>query len=100
MLTRKNLPVLFTAALLAVSAGACGSENNAPSELEITDISDGGKSAAAEAETAEPSDGGADGSGEDSDTDVTSDIHDAGQQENPVTVTFEKSLDEVKGDDG
>ncbi|MDE6405044.1 MAG: DUF3298 and DUF4163 domain-containing protein, partial [Lachnospiraceae bacterium] len=25
---------------------------------------------------------------------------DAGQQENPVTVTFEKSLDEVKGDDG
>ena len=100
MITRKSLPVLFTAALLAVSAGACGSENNAPSGLEITDISDDGESAAAEAETAEPSDGGANGSGEDSDTDVTSDIPDAGEQENPVTVTFEKSLDEVKGDDG
>ena len=45
----------------------------------------------------------AENTADDSDTDVISDISGTGQQgdeDNPVSVTFEKSIDEIKSDDG
>lgn len=99
---KRSITFLLTA-LLAASAGACGTENSSDTDtgLEITKISDTG-----DTETAEPSDTdteNTDNAGETSDTDVTSDISDAGTQknpENPVTVTFRETLDETKADDG
>lgn len=103
MMKKKYLPILLTT-LLAVNAYACGTENDAPSELEILDIEDSGESA----ESKTPQDSTQTGdtvtdNGEDSDTDVTSDAPGAEQHSeagNPVTVTFEETTDEAKADDG
>lgn len=107
MFQKKYLTILLTASLLAAGVSACGAEDNSDTDdrLEITDITD--DDASAGAEDAAPQDGAADEtpgdgavSGTEHDTDVTSDVSDAGEQENPISVTFEETFDEVKGDDG
>lgn len=105
---QKSLLILLTTALLSAGLSACGTKNNSDSDtgLEISPISDDGDSTGAETEN--PQDASqagdtAENTADDSDTDVISDISDSGQQgdeDNPVSVTFEKSIDEIKSDDG
>ncbi len=105
---QKSLLILLTAALLSAGLSACGTKNNSDSDtgLEISPISDDEDSTGAETEN--PQDASqagdtAENTADDSDTDVISDISDSGQQgdeDNPVSVTFEKSIDEIKSDDG
>ena len=105
---QKSLLILLTAALLSAGLSACGTKNNSDSDtgLEISPISDDGDSAGTETEN--PQDASqagdtAENTADDSDTDVISDISGTGQQgdeDNPVSVTFEKSIDEIKSDDG
>ncbi len=100
--------VLFTAALLAAGVSACGTQDSSDldTKLEISPITDDGESTGSE--TDKPQDASQTGdaagnTGENSDTDVTSNTPDASEQnapENPVSVTFEKSVDEIKSDDG
>ncbi|RKI84537.1 DUF3298/DUF4163 domain-containing protein [bacterium 1xD42-87] len=105
---QKSLLILLTAALLSAGLSACGTKNNSDSDtgLEISPISDDGDSAGAETENqqdASQAGDTAENTADDSDTDVISDISDSGQQgdeDNPVSVTFEKSIDEIKSDDG
>lgn len=93
--------VLLTVALLAVSASSCGAESSPSGQTTET-----GESAGTEAETAEGTADDAnatEASGDNSDTNVTSDDSDAaetGNTKNPVTVTFQETLDEIKADDG
>ncbi len=105
---QKSLLILLTTALLSAGLSACGTKNNSDSDtgLEISPISDDEDSTGAETEN--PQDASqagdtAENTADDSDTDVISDISDSGQQgdeDNPVSVTFEKSIDEIKSDDG
>jgi hypothetical protein len=105
---QKSLLILLTTALLSTGLSACGTKNNSDSDtgLEISPISDDEDSTGAETEN--PQDASqagdtAENTADDSDTDVISDISDSGQQgdeDNPVSVTFEKSIDEIKSDDG
>ncbi len=107
-LSLQKSAVLLAAAFLAGSVGACGTENNTDTDtrLEISPITDDGASTGSETENpqdASQTGDDAENTGENSDTDVTSDVSGAEQQgnpENPVSVTFEKSIDEVKSDDG
>ncbi len=101
LLSLQKSAALLTAALLALSAGACGTGNNSDGAAgqEISDSADTGESAGTEADTKEPQDPST-GSGEtpgESDTSVTSDISDT---ERSVTVTFEENRNETKADDG
>lgn len=108
LLSLQKSAILLAAAFLAGSVGACGTENNsdADTRLEISPITDDGASTGSETEKpqdASQTGDAAENTAENSDTDVTSDVSDAEQQgnpENPVSVTFEKSIDEVKSDDG
>ena len=105
---QKSLLILLTTALLSAGLSACGTKNNSDSDtgLELSPISDDEDSTGAETEN--PQDASqagdtAENTADDSDTDVISDISDSGQQgdeDNPVSVTFEKSIDEIKSDDG
>ena len=105
---QKSLLILLTAALRSAGLSACGTKNNSDSDtgLEISPISDDEDSTGAETEN--PQDASqagdtAENTADDSDTDVISDNSDSGQQgdeDNPVSVTFEKSIDEIKSDDG
>lgn len=105
LLSLQKSAALLTAALLALSVGACGTGNNSDGDAgqEISDSADTGESAGMEADTKEPQDtttGSTSGSGEtpgESDTSVTSDISDT---ERSVTVTFEENRNETKADDG
>lgn len=108
LLSLQKSAILLAAVFLAGSVGACGTENNTDTDtrLEISPITDDGTSTGSETEKpqdASQTGDAAENTGENSDTDVTSDVSDAEQQgnpENPVSVTFEKSIDEVKSDDG
>ncbi len=104
---KRYVSILLAAALSAVSLSACGTENSSDTDarLEISDIEDD------EAESGSPQDApqtaedtsGAENTGEPSDTDVTSGRPSAKEQKNsesPISVTFEETSDEVKGDDG
>ena len=105
---KKSLIVLFAASVFALSANACGTDKQAPSEqgqLEISPI-DGGAADGAEGAGSE---GGAAGNSESaesagsSDTDVTNDVPDESTEDQaafPVSVTFEENTDEIKADDG
>lgn len=105
-LSLQRSAVLLTAVLLALSAGACGAEA-APSGQEA----DSGESAGTQSESKEPQNTASTGDSTDgeiesdtnSDTAVTSDIPNAEEQKtpvSPVTVTFQRTLDETKADDG
>ena len=104
---KKYVSILLAAALSAITLSACGTENSSDTDagLEISDIEDD------ETESGNPQDApqteedtnGAENTGEPSDTDVTSGLPNAEEQENqenPISVTFEETSDEVKGDDG
>lgn len=98
---KKSVTILF-AALLALSVGACGTENNSDGNAgqATADGTDNGESAGAETDAEKPQDtaaGSSETSGKETDTDVTSNVSDAG---NPVTVTFEETRNETKADDG
>lgn len=105
---QKTLPILLASTLLAAGVSACGTgdRSDADTGLEISPITDDEASTGSEAEKPQnvSQTGDASGNtGEDSDTGVTSDISGAEQQgnpENPVSVTFEKNVDEIKADDG
>lgn len=103
---------ILLAVLLAVSTGACGTGNNSDANTgqEISD-SASGSSDTTQAESAENNtDNTPTGNAEDpaygadgSDTSVISNVANAEDQKNPaspVTVTFQRTLDETKADDG
>ena len=99
---KRHLAILLSAALLAAITGACGEGSNSDADVgqEISDNADAGESAGTEPDAEAPQDTAADGedtSAEESDTDVVSDVSDT---KNPVSVTFEETRDETKGDDG
>lgn len=102
---QKSLPILLTAVLLATGVSACGKDSTSDTDtgLEISPIEDAGTNADKPQDTSQSEDTSDDTENTESDTDVTSDLSDANAPqtyENPVTVTFEKTIDEVKGDDG
>lgn len=103
MKKEKYLSILIAAALLAGSVSACGTKDTPDTAPEI---SDGADTAGANAENGEPDASqpeDATDAGETSDTDVTSNAPAAEEQttpDSPVTVTFQKSLNETKADDG
>lgn len=105
---KKSLPVLLAASLLALSAGACGTENAAPSEQEQLDISSIDGEAAADTEDSSskneiadsPENQDVEESPQDSDTNVTSNDSDASGTHSPVSVTADESSNEIKADDG
>lgn len=105
---KKQLSILLTASLLALSTGACGADNTAPSGQETPDSSQSDSETGTEtAETNEnaenivnPDD--ISGSAE-SDTGVTIDgTGESGENTSasPVSVTFRETSDEIKADDG
>lgn len=105
---KKSLIVLFAASVFALSANACGTDKQAPSEqgqLEISPI-DGGAADGAEGAGSEGVAAGNSESAESagsSDTDVTNDVPDESTEDQaafPVSVTFEENTDEIKADDG
>lgn len=103
MKKEKYLSILIAAALLAGSVSACGTKDTPDTAPEISDDAD---TAGANAENGEPDasqPGDSTDAGETSDTDVTSNAPAAEEPTNPdspVTVTFQKSLNETKADDG
>ncbi len=97
---KKQLSLLLTAALIALSAGACGTENPAPSGQETPDTAPAGDETAADTqETGENTE-----NPEETDTNVTSsDTEESGEAMDavsPASVTFEETNDEIKADDG
>lgn len=105
MMRQKSLPVLLTAVLLAAGVSACGKDNTSDTDtgLEISPTEDAGTDAGKPQNTSQSEDTDDDTESTKPDTDVTSDLSDTKEphaSENPVTVTFEKTIDEVKGDDG
>lgn len=108
---KKISAVLLATALFAAGLSACGAENNQDAGQEISDNSDSGEPARTEtgneesqnASQTDGTSGGTEHAGSESDTGVTSDVSPIEEQknpENPVSVTFEKSIDEIKADDG
>lgn len=112
---KKSLSVLLAASLLALSASTCGADKQSPSgqsqpgvsPIEEESGSDTEGSASEDHETDQPENAD---SANSSDTNVTNNVSvESGENtdkteqnatENPVSVTFEKSIDEIKGDDG
>ena len=99
-LSLQKSALLLTAALLALSTGACGAEGN-PSGQEA----DTGESAGAQSESKEPQNAASaaseNGSDANSDTDVTNNPSGAAENaSSKITVTFQETLDEIKADDG
>lgn len=105
---KKSLPVLLAASLLALSAGACGTENAAPSEQEQLDISSIDGEAAADTEDSSskneiadsPENQDVEESPQDSDTNVTSNHTDESGIPSRVSVTADETHNEIKADDG
>lgn len=105
---KKSLPVLLAASLLALSAGACGTENAAPSEQERLDISpidgeapaDTADSSSHRENTGSPENQANEENQQDSDTDVTNNDPNGSGTPSPVSVTADESSDEIKADDG
>ena len=100
------------AVLLAVSTGACGTGNNSDANTgqEISDSASGSSDTTQAESTENNTDNTPTGDAEDpaygadgSDTSVISNVANAEDQKNPaspVTVTFQRTLDEIKADDG
>lgn len=105
---KRQLTILFAAALLASGTFACGTGSNSDANggQEISEGADAGESAGTETSSESPQNTAQpDGSGETAnpDTDVTSDVPDTGlltAPEVPITVTFKETRNETKGDDG
>lgn len=105
-MNKKVLSTLLAASLLAVSAGACGADKQAPSGQEQPDTSpiveDGAEETGPEGNAAENSENTE--SADSSDTDVTNGISNESGENNadasPVSVTFEENTDEIKAEDG
>lgn len=106
---KKSFPLqksalLLTAVLLALSAGACGTEGSPSGQEADSGDSAGTQSASKEPQnTASAGDSTSDENESDanSDTDVTN--NPSGASENAsskITVTFQETLDEIKADDG
>lgn len=96
--------VLLTAILLAVSAGACGTE-----DTHSETAADAGESAGTQSEFKDPQNAASaeDGTDDENESDAISDTyvtnHPSGAEENAsskITVTFQETLDEIKADDG
>lgn len=97
---KRHLTILLSAALLAACVSACGTTNTPDTGQEISNGTDNRESAGTETDAEKPQDTSSDSgetSAEGTDTDVTSDISGT---KSPVTVTFEKTRNETKADDG
>lgn len=101
---KKSLSVLLAASLLALSAGACGTDNTAPSGQEEPDITPIDSAPADTEETAQQTENTDHPENQEvPDTDVTSEDASKpgeGAASSPVSVTFEETRDEIKADDG
>lgn len=103
-LSLQRSAVLLTAVLLAISAGACGTEAANSGQQADAGESAGIQSESKESQNAASAEDGTDGENESdaiSDTYVTN--HPSGAEENAsskITVTFQETLDEIKADDG
>ena len=104
---KKQLTVIFTAALIALSTGACGTQNPAPSGQETPDAApstpDSGDDADAETADQNGEDAADTEETEEPDTNVTDgETGESGEAAaaSNVSVTFKESSDEVKADDG
>lgn len=101
---KKSLSVLLAASLLALSAGACGTDNTAPSGQEEPDITPIDSAPADTEETAQQTENTDHPENQEvSDTDVTNEDASKpgeGAASSPVSVTFEETRDEIKADDG
>lgn len=101
---KKSLSVLLAASLLALSAGACGTDNTAPSGQEEPDITPIDSAPADTEETAQQTENTDHPENQEvPDTDVTSKNASKpgeGAASSPVSVTFEETRDEIKADDG
>lgn len=105
---KKSLPVLLAASLLALSAGACGTDSAAPSDPERLDITQIDGETAADTEENVSDSENTDNlknqeneeSQEESDTNVTSNHTDESGIPSRVSVTADETHNEIKADDG
>lgn len=93
--------VLLTAVLLAISAGACGTEATPSGQETDTGEAVGTQSKSEEAQNTTSTGNSTDtenGSDANSDTTVTNSTSETASKK--ITVTFQETLDEIKADDG
>lgn len=105
---RKQFFLLLAASLVALSAGACGTDSTTPSGQETPDTSLADNKADTDAENADENPNDTENTesaenAEESDTTVINDgtgKSDESAAASPVSVTFQKTHDEIKADDG